>query len=161
MTFATLLGLAAIAAPAILNPVPRLVWNASASAALGLYRTVPGPIARGDLVLAELPPAARTLAAERGYLALGVPLVKRVGALAGDVVCRRHGTVSINRRPAAEALSRDSKGRALPGWKGCRKLGRDEVFLLVPAVADSFDGRYFGPIKTSHVIGKLVPLWTW
>jgi conjugative transfer signal peptidase TraF len=152
---------AAIAIPIALHPAPRLVWNASASAPLGFYRTVSGPVARGDLVLAELPPAARALAAKRGYLPLGVPLVKRVGALAGDVVCRRHRTVTINRQPVAEALPSDSKGRALPSWKGCHKLGQDEVFLLVPAVADSFDGRYFGPIKRSHVIGKLVPLWTW
>jgi type IV secretory pathway protease TraF len=90
-----------------------------------------------------------------------VPLVKRVGALAGDLVCRNRGTVSINHHPAARALPMDSKGHALPSWQGCRKLRRDEVFLFVAEVVDSFDGRYFGPIKRSQVIGKLVPLWTW
>jgi type IV secretory pathway protease TraF len=32
--------------------------------------------------------------------------------------------------------------------------------LLMPGVPASFDGRYFGPIRASAVIGKLVPLWT-
>jgi conjugative transfer signal peptidase TraF len=148
MLIATLLGMAAIGVPASIHTPPRLVWNASASAPRGLYWVAPDAIARGDLVLAELPPVARRLAAERGYLPLGVPLVKRVAALGGDVVCSVRKTVSINHR-------------ALPSWRGCRKLAADEVFLLVPAVADSFDGRYFGPIKDSAVTGKLVPLWTW
>jgi type IV secretory pathway protease TraF len=26
-------------------------------------------------------------------------------------------------------------------------------------VADSFDGRYFGPVTTAAIVGRLVPLW--
>jgi len=90
-----------------------------------------------------------------------VLLVKRIAALSGDVVCRTGNAVSINHHIVAQALPVDTKGRALPRWRGCQKLGTGDVFLLVPAVADSFDGRYFGPVKRSAVIGKLVPLWTW
>jgi len=47
------------------RPIPRLVWNGSASAAVGLYWLEPHRhVARGDLVLATLPVGARTLAAE-------------------------------------------------------------------------------------------------
>ncbi|NJO35955.1 MAG: S26 family signal peptidase, partial [Rhodospirillales bacterium] len=35
-----------------------------------------------------------------------------------------------------------------------------EVFLLMEGVADSFDGRYFGPVPTASIIGRLAPLWT-
>lgn len=29
-----------------------------------------------------------------------------------------------------------------------------------PRSADSFDGRYFGPLPASSVIGRAIPLWT-
>jgi type IV secretory pathway protease TraF len=53
----------------------------------------------------------------------------------------------------------DSQGRPLPDWQGCRLLGMSAVFLLMPDVASSFDGRYFGPVSRSAILGKLRPLW--
>ena len=29
-----------------------------------------------------------------------------------------------------------------------------------PGVPDSLDGRYFGPLPASSIIGRAVPLWT-
>ncbi|WP_206078923.1 S26 family signal peptidase [Allomesorhizobium camelthorni] len=81
-------GLAILGASMIGDPTPRLVWNGSQSAPLGLYRVDPdAAISRGDLVLARAPRHIRQLAAERGYLPANVPLVKRVAALDGDTVC--------------------------------------------------------------------------
>lgn len=151
---------AAIGFAALAHPVPRLVWNASASAPLGLYRTSSDPVARGDFVLAEPPEAARRLAATRGYLPDGVALVKRVAALSGDVVCASGRAVLINGRAVAERLDHDSQSRRLPAWTGCRTLAADQVFLLMEGVSDSFDGRYFGPISREAVIAKLLPVWT-
>ena len=147
---------------ALTHPAPWLVWNASASAPLGLYRvTHDRAISRGDLALAEPPGAARRLAAERGYLPIDVPLVKRVAALPGDIVCSAGVAITINGRQVAERLSADSRGRALPTWEGCRVLQSGEVFLLMEGVPDSFDSRYFGPVAATAIIGRLVPLWTW
>lgn len=152
-----LLGITAYARPALL-----IVENASASAPLGFYRVLPArPIRRGDLVLAWAPPAARRLAARRGYLPASVPLVKRVSALDGDTVCADGAAIRIDGWRVATRLAADRKGRKLPAWSGCQILGRGQVFLLMAAVPDSFDGRYFGPIGTRAVIGRLVPLWTW
>lgn len=138
------------------------MWNATASAPVGLYRVEPAAsLRRGGFVLAWLPDAARRLAAERDYLPADVPLVKRIAALAGDTVCCEQARVTINGIAVATALRADNWGRSLPHWSGCRTLGQYEVFLLMPDVPDSFDGRYFGPIKTDAIIGKLVPLWTW
>ncbi len=154
---ATFLGVSALTQPA-----PWLVWNASASAPLGLYGVVHGQaLARGDLVLAEPPDAARRLAAERGYLPAGVPLVKRVAALSDDTVCGAGVAITINGRQIAERLSADTRGRPLPAWEGCRLLQGGEVFLLMDGVPDSFDGRYFGPVESTAIIGRLVPIWTW
>jgi conjugative transfer signal peptidase TraF len=138
----------------------RLIWNASASAPVGLYRVVhQRSYARGDLVLAKPSPSVARLAARRGYLPAGVPLVKRIVATAGNSICVQGENIFIDGQFAAKRLSADSKGRPLPGWFGCRILRQDEVFLLMKGVRASFDGRYFGPTNTSQIIGRLEPLW--
>jgi len=139
-----------------------MVWNASASAPLGLYRMrADSHPVRGDLVLAIPPRAAAALAASRGYLPMGVPLVKRIAAVAGDTVCARDDVIFINGKHIATRLPSDHRGRALPRWSGCRALGGDEIFLLMPNVRDSFDGRYFGPVRAAQIAGRLVPVWTY
>ena len=154
------LGVVMLGLSAVLRPIPRLVWNASASAPIGLYGVVPhAAITRGDLVLAVLPPAARTLAAERNYLPMGVPVAKHVAALAGDTVCSRGDIITIDGRTVAKRLSTDTHGRALPAWTGCQTLRRDQMFLL-NTPPDSFDGRYFGPVERRAILGKLVAIWT-
>lgn len=161
ITMLAALGIAVLGATELAHPTPRLVWNATASAPIGLYRVKSAmDLRRGDFVLAWLPDAARRLAAERAYLPANVPLVKRVVALPGDTVCSEHVRVTINGITVATALAADKLGRPLPHWSGCRTLGQKQLFLLMPSVRDSFDGRYFGPIATSAIIGKLVPLWT-
>jgi conjugative transfer signal peptidase TraF len=159
---ASLVAVIALGLPLVARPLPRFVYNASASAPLGFYRLVPaGHLAPGDLVLAHLPDAAARLAADRRYLPLSVPIVKRVVALAGDLVCADSGIVVVNDRLAAATLAMDREGRPLPAWHGCRPLAPGEVFLLMPNIPASFDGRYFGPIPRTAIIGRLVPLCTW
>ena len=152
-------GLGLIGLAALGRPAPWLVWNASASAPIGLYRVLPGKPASGDLVLVRTPDSARQLTAERGYLPQDVPLVKRVAALDGDTVCAADDVISVNGRVVAERLAHDRLGRQLPSWSGCHLLDGGEAFLLMEGVADSFDGRYFGPVPTASIIGRLAPLW--
>jgi len=143
------------------KPVPLLVYNASASAPIGFYRRAGGPIDRGDFVLARLPEPVAHFAAERGYLPMSVPVVKRVAALPGDIACAETGSIKINGDPVADALPMDRQGRPLSPWNECRPLVTGEVFLLMAGVRASFDGRYFGPIGRAAILGRLVPLWTW
>ena len=140
---------------------PRLVWNASASAPLGLYWLTQKAPEVGDFVLAEPPADARRLAAARGYLPASIDLVKRVAAGPGSRICTVGGRVLIDGTTVAERLERDSLGRPLPAWTGCRTLGAAEFFLLMEGVPDSFDSRYFGPISRAEIVGVLVPLWTY
>lgn len=151
--------LAFLALTASLTPAPDFVWNASASVPIGLYQRLDGPIKRGDLVLAWLPAGARELADERGYLPGNVPLVKRVAALAGDMVCAVDTRVFINGVSAATRLQADNEGRALPAWEGCNLLQPGQVLLLAGNVPDSFDSRYFGAVGRRQIIGRLVRLW--
>lgn len=157
------LGLAAIGVLGLgsaIAPRPMLIYNATASAPVGFYRVLPaGTLHRGELVLVRTPDSVRDFAARRGYLPLDVPLVKRIVALSGDRICAHHHAVSIDDRHVADQLSVDSQGRPLPRWSGCHVLTAGEVFLLMAGVRDSFDGRYFGPVPASRIIGSLVPLW--
>ncbi|WP_066810212.1 S26 family signal peptidase [Sphingomonas asaccharolytica] len=140
-------------------PVPRLVWNASASAPIGLYRVYPGASARaGDMVIAHLPARFRALAAERHYLPANVPLVKRVTAVAGSEVCAEGRMILVDGRLFAVRQSSDPHGRPLPGWEGCVRLRDRQLFLLMDA-PDSFDGRYVGVTDDSDVVGRAVLLW--
>jgi conjugative transfer signal peptidase TraF len=138
-----------------------LVWNASASVPLGLYLMSPNaPIGRHDLVLAWLPDAMRQTAAERRYLPADVPIIKPVAAIFGDIVCAGTDGISINEKVIAKRLAHDRQGRLMPTWLGCKTLRDNELLLLAPGVTDSFDGRYFGPLDLSQVVGTVVPLWT-
>lgn len=139
---------------------PRLVWNATASAPRGLYFVVDHRANRGDLVLVSTPLSIRQLAAERGYIPANVPLVKRIAAQRGDIVCSTGDDISINGAAVAIRRARDGRGFALPHWSGCRALGADDIFLLMTDVRTSFDGRYFGITPRAAIIGRLVPLWT-
>lgn len=150
---------AAVCWTAALPPRPRLLWNASASAPMGLWRVAPGaPVGRGDMVVVRLGPPWRALAARRHYLPANVPLIKRVAAGPGDRVCAFEAWIFIEGRIAAVRLRFDRRGRPLPWWHGCVMLEAGEMLLLMEDTS-SFDGRYFGPVAESAVVGKAVPLW--
>ena len=51
-------------------------------------------------------------------------------------------------------------GRPLPAWRGCRTLRRGDIFLLNPSAPDSFDGRYFGALPASALLGRATPILT-
>lgn len=151
-------GIVELGLTSVAHPTPMLVWNASASMPIGLYRLAPVLSMRGDLVLVRPPKIAETLADSRGYLPAGVPLVKRIAAVGGDEICVVDGVVLVNGHAVVRQLAADRAGRPLPQWSGCQVLGGDEIFLLADA-KDSFDSRYFGPVPTANIIETLVPLW--
>ncbi|MCY1552923.1 Signal peptidase, peptidase S26 [compost metagenome] len=49
-------------------------------------------------------------------------------------------------------------GRVLRGWRQCRQLVDDELFLLSTGNPESFDSRYFGPVRATAVLGKAHPM---
>lgn len=154
--------LALLLAPAIHHPRLRLMWNASASVPLGLYRIEPGAAPRvGDLVALRPSPALGRFVATRRYVEANALLIKPVAALPGAVVCRFGVRVTIDARAVAAALPRDRFGRPLPTWGGCHRLPIDQLFLIAPAHRDSFDSRYFGPVDRREIVGRALPLWTW
>lgn len=136
-----------------------LLINESPSLPEGLYRRIEKAAPRlGDVVALEPPAEARA------YLAgLGMPrtvkLLKRVGATEGQQVCAAGRAVHLGGRTLA-ARATDRRGSALPRWTGCRILHRDEIFV-VGDTADSFDSRYFGPVRQAAVAGVYREVLTW
>lgn len=157
----TALAVIGIAAASAVDWPLRLIWNATASAPIGFYTVEPADALDVPELVAVMPP--EPLAAfmvERGYIARGIPLLKRVLGLPGQRVCRLRSTITVDGIEMGEALERDSLGRDLPVWQGCRVIGEHHLFLINWKVRDSLDGRYFGPIPADSVIGRAVPLWT-
>lgn len=158
----TLAAIALSALPIWMNFSTKLVYNPSASSPIGYYWVTEfdgnSELKIGSHVIIPTPIQYRLMAAKRHYLPINVPLIKKVVALSGDEICRQHQTVFINGKPVAVALIADKKGRKLPAWTGCFVLKNDEFFALMDA-NDSFDGRYFGALKTENIIGTATFIW--
>ena len=161
-------GFAALAWASFVSPLPRLTYNPSDSVAVGWYRidpfdprtaSLPRPWSVDSIVLVPLPAEAGTLAAQRGYLPVRVPLLKRIGAIAPQEVCIAGGIVRIDGMPSAAVLRADRLGRPLPSLQLCRRLEPGELFLLSVTNPASFDSRYFGPVSASTVLGVAHPVW--
>jgi type IV secretory pathway protease TraF len=147
--------IATIASP----PPSLLLWNATASVAVGLYVVTCTTPKRGDLLAIGLPPALEAFAVSRAILSPNTPILKPVAAVAGDRVCRFGSAVTINGRSVATARWLDRYSRSLPIWQGCQRLSRFQVFLLAPH-PHSFDSRYFGPLHLHLARGVVHALLT-
>jgi conjugative transfer signal peptidase TraF len=143
------------------KPAPSLVWNASESVPVGLYRVLPaGKLTVTDLVVAMPPEPLATFLAEGDYLPRGVPLIKRVLALPGQTICRKGAAIVVDGIEMGMAREYDSRGRPLPVWQDCRAVADGEVFLMNWDEPGSLDGRYFGALAVSSIIGRAEPFWT-
>ncbi len=140
---------------------PSLIWNVSDSVPAGLYRLVPAePLFITELVAVSPPEPLAGFLDLNGILPAGVPMLKRVLALPGQIVCRDGPTITVDGVEVGEARQHDGRGRPLPAWRGCLTILPGEIFLMNWQSADSFDSRYFGPIASSAILGRAVPVWT-
>jgi conjugative transfer signal peptidase TraF len=153
LVFSTLL----VAAMA-LKPLPLLLWNASDSVPVGLYLVRKRQPHIGEIAVIAPPDWVRLYASSRGYLPADVWLLKPMVATSSSVVCRVGNIVLVDGKPVARAKKIDGQHRILPVWKGCRTLKSEEIFVLAKP-RNSFDSRYFGPIKRSDIIGTAHLIW--
>ena len=143
------------------HPAPRLIWNASASVPIGLYAVRPvDALYLSELVVVDPPKPLAGFLAARGYLPKGVPLLKHVLALPGQTICRSSSAITVDGVAVGFALDHDHLSRPLPVWQGCGVLAAHEVFLMNQQSEASLDGRYFGPLPASAIVGRADPLWT-
>jgi conjugative transfer signal peptidase TraF len=143
------------------KPRPRIVWNSTASSPIGLYAVRISPtLSVGDLVVVAPPQPVASFLADGGFLPRGVPLIKPILALPGQTVCRFGLVITLNGSTVGIARQYDRLGRPLPDWQGCRTMAAGDVFLMNRKQAASLDGRYFGAVPRSSIIGSAMPLWT-
>lgn len=158
---ATFIATSGVAVATWVDAPTKLIWNASASTPIGFYTVEPvGRLEVTDLVAVDAPEPMASFLDEGGYLPRDTPLLKRVLGLPGQTVCRTGFLITVDDIEMGLALERDRLGRPLPDWQGCRVVAADDIFLMNWEVRDSLDGRYFGPIPSTSIIGRAVPLWT-
>lgn len=141
--------------------------NLTPSLPLGLYRLDEGPIERGALVAACLPLDHGLEGRRRGYLSRGgcpgdvSPVLKRVGAVGGDIVVVTPAGVFVGgERLQVAAPQEDSRGRPLkPLPAGDYRLEPRELWLYTPEPR-SWDSRFYGPQHASAVLGCVRSVWT-
>jgi len=161
-----ILGLIAVAAPAGAArlaarevPAPLFLINETRSAPRGLYLRSADPQPHvGRRVTIAQPPSTRPYLASLGVRA-ETRLLKRVAAVAGERVCVADGVLRTPRE-AVRILARDRRGHPLRAWQGCRQLADVEVLLLGDS-PESFDGRYFGPVRRDRIEGAYGEVLRW
>jgi len=148
LIFALCLGIGFVAVSALSDVV---IYNASPSMPQGIYVRMHSPIVRQSIVTVRARDVALNYATARHFTDANDRFLKRVIALDGDVVCALGARVTINQTMTLQRRTVDTAGRPLPTWSGCRRL-HDQVFLIGDT-ADSFDGRYWGPVASELVEG--------
>jgi conjugative transfer signal peptidase TraF len=135
------------------------IVNESPSLPRGLYLRSPGaPVRSGSIVALPAPSGARAYLARLGFPP-NILLLKRVAGQEGDLVCVTAGELFTSQR-VLPVRDHDRHGRALPLWRGCALLAAGEVFLLGDT-DDSFDSRYFGPVRAADLKGVFWEAATW
>ncbi len=125
--------------------------NETPSEPPGIYlRASHDPIGVGSIIAFLAPPPAFPYADRRAGYLHQTPILKVVAAAGGDHVCTVGGVLAINGVRRALVQTRDSQGFALPHWTDCRRLAPDELFVFSNRVPNSFDSRYYGPVRLSR-----------
>ena len=149
------LGVAALGAAI---PQPAVLWNPTPSEPIGLYVRRAGLPQTGSIIAFRAPSTAFPYADERMSYLHRVSILKAVAASEKDEVCTDRGELTINGHWRGSVLRRDGRGERLPAWRGCRILARGEYFVFSDRVPNSFDSRYYGPIRQTSIVGVFEPL---
>lgn len=144
--------------------------NTSPSMPRGVWWIAPASdVRRGDAVVVCAPPDAARLGRERGYLGVGgcsngsEPLLKIVAAGAGDAVAVGAFGLAVNGEVLADTtpLPQDMAGRDLRAWPpGIYTVQTGTAWVTTPR-ANSWDSRYWGPVRLADVLGVARPVAVW
>lgn len=142
---------------------PTLLINETPSEPLGVYRLVEhreSEFRRGMYVVFPVPKELHALVYGRHWIKNGIPFLKDLLGLAGDHVCVLRDRLEINGRYIGPVFERDSQGQPLPKHVGCFDVQTGTFFAASQTFEKSFDGRYFGALPLSQLLGEARPVWT-
>jgi conjugative transfer signal peptidase TraF len=142
----------------LLFPRKLILYNYTDSLPHGFYLLHQGAAEKGDLVAFRPPEQAARLIRERKYLRDEAYLIKYIVAEKGDSVCTEKGRLSINGVDYGGIDAFDKKGRPLPHYRFRGKQG-DGYIVAIKGLNDSFDSRYYGPVKKEDIIGVASAFW--
>lgn len=148
--------IAAACAAALVRAPTWLVFNPSHSVPSGFYLRIDGAPEVGTYVTVRARDVAPAYARLRAFDDRSDRFIKRVAAGPGTIVCATGTIVTLDGVVLDRAVV-DGAGRALPSWRGCHALADDEIFLLGDS-ADSFDSRYWGPVRVQTIEAVWRPL---
>lgn len=145
-------------------------FNSTRSIPMGLYWVTSNPIEKGAYVM-FCPPKSSLfdIARARGYIGAGYCpggygyMMKRILAAKADFVSVADDGVRVNGDllPYSLPTELDGAGRPMPRLRAEMVLRESDVLLMTDINRGSFDGRYFGPIDRSQIVGVLRPVITW
>lgn len=148
----------ALAAAYVPRPAaPALLFNPSPSEPPGFYVRTDAAPAVGRRIAFRTPGPGRAYAARHMPELVRGSILKTIAAGPGEHVCAGPRVLSINGAPRAAIVHRDRLGEPLPQWRECRRLGPDEYFVLSTRVPNSFDSRYYGPVRRDEVLAVYRP----
>jgi signal peptidase I len=114
-------------------------------------------VREGDIVVFSHPPLEQCAGPQGG------DLVKRVIALPGQTIYSSGNGIYVNGRLLAEPYlpHYDPLGPPIPGASRQHpyRVPPGKFYLLGDNRADSCDSRYWGPVKGSSIVGKVVLVW--
>lgn len=140
----------------------QIVINTSPSVAPGLYLKVDEKPQVGRIIDFRIPPGAWPYIRERtGRTGRHWYILKPIAAGPGDHVNTLGSWLYINGRKIAPIYIHDEKDRRLPHWRKNCILGPHDYFVYSGRIWNSFDSRYYGPIRLNHIAAVRMPLITW
>ena len=112
-------------------------------------------VREGQIVVFSHPPLDHCAGLQEG------DLVKRVIALPGQTIYSSGNSIYVNGRLLAEPYlpHHDPLGPPIASRQHPYRVPPGEFYMLGDNRADSCDSRYWGPIKGSSIIGKVVLVW--
>ena len=112
-------------------------------------------VREGEIVVFSHPPLDHCAGSEEG------DLVKRVIALPGQTIYSSGNSIYVNGRLLAEPYlpHNDPLGPPIASRQHPYRVPPGEFYMLGDNRADSCDSRYWGPVKGSSIIGKVVLVW--
>jgi signal peptidase I len=112
-------------------------------------------VREGEIVVFSHPPLDNCPGPQEG------DLVKRVIALPGQTIYSSGNSIYVNGRLLAEPYlpHYDPLGPPIASRQHPYRVPPGEFYMLGDNRADSCDSRYWGPIKGSSIVGKVVLVW--